>query len=196
MTRLQPSRLVRLLNYKCTLLYLVSAFSFQFSAFQFFSFLSQSTWWSWLQACSAMADFSSSPILVAALCSLMRVSRALFMYIHGRSYMGLSIRRWTLILLQWQPPSALSRCWLRRQTTPNCSLKKPPHPPCRRRKECCSDLEPRPTDDKCCVELHPPTMMSSGIRRGRSEAEVKAEAKLKSKQKRSSSIFCFEVDSV
>ena len=39
---------------------------------------SQSTWWWWLQACSAMADFSSSPLLVAALCSLMRVSRALF----------------------------------------------------------------------------------------------------------------------
>ena len=39
---------------------------------------SQSTWWWWLQACCSMADFSSSPLLVAALCSLMRVSRALF----------------------------------------------------------------------------------------------------------------------
>ena len=32
------------------------------------------------QACSAMADFSVSPRLVAALCSFMRVSRALFVF--------------------------------------------------------------------------------------------------------------------
>jgi len=52
-----------------------------------------STWWSFFQACSAIADFSSSPRLVAALCSLRRVSKALLvspMYVepqlHGISY--------------------------------------------------------------------------------------------------------------
>ena len=54
-----------------------------------------------------------------------------------------------------------------------------------------SDLEPRPTNDEYCVELHSPTTMSSGIKHGswdRSEAKVEAEAEQLH--------CCFEVDSV
>ena len=43
--------------------------------------LSHSIGWCCPQAYSAMADFSVSPCLVAALCSLMRVSRALSVYL-------------------------------------------------------------------------------------------------------------------